>query len=254
MERMDRPRLIGGVIWVALGIPAMVAWTLTGPAHPAGLVTWVAAGLITLGTLAQLAPGSLRWWGGRIAGVVVGLELVGAVADRFGAFGPPGAPAVSWGDWSHFQAEAAQLVHWQQLAFPAAVAATVAESVLGVLLIVGPWHRWTGKATAGLFVVYLVAMIPGMGATSILQYAVPVLVGGALVSSARGDRRPARRQRDTALGRAARAQARRRAKSTAPGALVSRSSSSSLCTVNPASSNHALTRSGRRRWTWTFIG
>lgn len=201
MERMDRPRLIGGVIWVALGILAMAGWTLTAPTHPAGLITWAAATLVALGTLAQLVPGPLRWWGGRLSGVVVGLELVGAVADRFGAFGPPGAPAVSWGDWSHFQAEAAQLVPWDQLALPAAVAATVAESVLGILLIVGPWRRWTGKATAGLFVVYLIAMIPGMGATSILEYGVPVLLGGALVSSARGDRRPTRRQpADTRAG------------------------------------------------------
>lgn len=194
MERMDRPRLIAGTVWVALGILAMAGWTLTRPAHPAGIITWVVAIVVALGTSAQFAPGSLRWWGGRVAGAVVGLELVGAVADRFGLLGPPGSAGVSWGDWSHFQAEAAQLVPWDQLVFPAAVAATVAESVLGVLLIVGPWHRWTGKATAGLFVVYLIAMIPGMGVTSILEYAVPVLIGGALVSSARGDGRRARRR------------------------------------------------------------
>lgn len=193
MERMDRPRRIAGVAWVAAGMVAMVAWTLTGPKNPAGPVTWAAAVLVTLGTLAQVTPGPLRWWGGRLAGAVVGSELVGAVGDRFGLFGPPGSPAVSWGDWSHFQAEAARLVPWDTLVFPAAVAATVAELVLGTLLIVGPWHRWTGKATAGLFVVYLIAMIPGMGATSILEYAVPVLIGGALVSSARGVRRRPRR-------------------------------------------------------------
>jgi hypothetical protein len=103
MERMDRPRLIAGVAWVALGIVAMAAWTLTGPANPAGVITWVAAIVISIGTLARIAPGSLRWWGGRVAGVMVGVELVGAVVDRFGLFGPPGSPAVSWGDWSHFQ-------------------------------------------------------------------------------------------------------------------------------------------------------
>jgi hypothetical protein len=39
-----------------------------------------------------------------------------------------------------------------------------------------------------LFVVYLVAMVPGMGAPSVLEYAVPVLIGGALVASGRGAR------------------------------------------------------------------
>jgi hypothetical protein len=69
------------------------------------------------------------------------------------------------------------------LVTPAAVAATAAELVLGALLVAGLWRRWTGKAAAGLFAIYLVAMIPGMGAGSILQYGVPVLVGGALVFS-----------------------------------------------------------------------
>ncbi|NYH93348.1 MauE/DoxX family redox-associated membrane protein [Actinopolymorpha rutila] len=186
---MDRPRRIAGEVWVAVGVLAMAGWTLTEPAHPAGFITWAAAILVALGTAAQAVTGSLRWWGGRLCGGVVGLELVGAVGDRFGAFGRPGSPAVSWGDWSHFQAEAAQLVPWDRLVVPAAVAATVAEVVLGVLLVVGPWQRWTGKATAGLFVIYLLAMIPGMGSASILEYGLPVLIGGALVSSARGDRR-----------------------------------------------------------------
>jgi hypothetical protein len=130
----------------------------------------------------------VSWWGGRLAGLVVGLELLGAVGDRFGAFGRPGDPMVSWGDWSHFRLEAAELVPWAALVSPAAVAATTAELVLGVLLVAGVWWRWTGKATAGLFVVYLVAMVPGMGAASVLEYAVPLLIGGALVSSSRGER------------------------------------------------------------------
>lgn len=77
-------------------------------------------------------------------------------------------------------------VPWSNLVEPAAVAATIAELVLGGLLVAGLWWRWTGKASAGLFFLYLVTMVPGMGAGSVLEYGVPVLIGGCLLTSARG--------------------------------------------------------------------
>jgi hypothetical protein len=190
MERMDRVRRWGGLIWVGAGLVVMLAWIATTPASPPGLVTWIVVGTVAAGTLAMLvAPGHrLRGWGGRVAGMAIGLELVGAVGDRFGLLGGPGSPGVSWGDWSHFRAETAELVPWDALVQPAAVAATISELTLGLLLLIGAWWRWTGKATAGLFVVYLIAMVPGMGTASVLEYGVPVLIGGALVASARGAR------------------------------------------------------------------
>lgn len=186
MERMDRVRRWGGLIWVGAGLVAMLAWIATTPASPPGVVTWIVVVTVAAGTL---APGNrLRWWGGRVAGIAIGLELVGAVADRFGLLGGPGSPGVSWGDWSHFRAETAELVPWDALVQPAAIAATIAELTLGLLLLAGTWWRWTGKATAGLFAVYLIAMVPGMGSASVLEYGVPVLIGGALAASARGTR------------------------------------------------------------------
>lgn len=194
MEWMDRIRRWGGLVWVGAGLVAMLVWVATGPARPPASVTWIVVLIIAAGAVAMVAaPGRrLHWWGGRIAGIVIGVELIGAVADRFGLLGGPGEPGVSWGDWSHFRAETAELVPWDALVGSAAVAATIAELTLGLLLIAGPWWRWIGKATAGLFVVYLVTMIPGMGAASVLEYGVPVLIGGALLTSARGDRESAR--------------------------------------------------------------
>ena len=190
MERMDLARRVGGGLWVALGAVLMVAWATTGPPDAPGSVTWLAAATVVVGTAVSFraSSGVARWWGARVAGAVVGFELVGAVAARFGLLGPPGAPMVSCGDWAHFRAETAELVPWDSLVQPAAVAATGAELTLGTLLLLGPLWRWVGKATAGLFLVYLVAMVPGMGASSVLEYAVPVLLGGALVSSGRGPR------------------------------------------------------------------
>ena len=70
--------------------------------------------------------------------------------------------------------------------------ATLAELLLGSMLVPGLAWRWTGKLAAGLLVVYLVAMVPGMGPSSVLQYGIPVLIGGCLLASARGECRPVR--------------------------------------------------------------
>jgi hypothetical protein len=190
MERMDRIRRVAGAVWMVLGVSLILGWVATGPPDAPSAVTWLVAGTVVAGTALSFRGRSAasRWWGARVAGMAIGFELVGAVGDRFGLLGPPGAPMVSWGDWSHFRVETAELVPWDSLVQPAAVAATLAELTLGALLLTGPWWRWAGKATAGLFTIYLVAMVPGMGATSVLEYALPVLVGGALVASGRGGR------------------------------------------------------------------
>ena len=189
MERMDRIRLRAGVVWVASGVLAMVVWTAGGAEPGVGPVTWAVVAALAAAITAQLGPPRTRWWAARLGGSVIGVLLLGAVGDRFGVLGAPGDPGVSWGDWAHFRAETAELVPWSSMVPAAAVTATALELVLGALLVVGWQARWTGKLAAGLFAVYLIAMIPGMGFGSLLQFGVPVLIGGCLVASARG-RRP----------------------------------------------------------------
>jgi hypothetical protein len=193
MERMDRFRRIAGLAWILGGLVAMLVWSVTRPSPGAGAVTWVVSVVAVLAAALQLAAPQVRWWAARLAGVVIGLLLLGAVADRFGLLGASGDPGVSWGDWSHFRAETAQLVPWSYLVSAAAVAATLAELLLGAMLVAGLVWRWTGKLTAGLFVVYLVVMVPGLGTSSVLQYGIPVLIGGCLLASARGERQPVNR-------------------------------------------------------------
>jgi hypothetical protein len=193
MNRTDAIRRLIAVTWIAVGLAAMLAWTVIGPDGGAGIITWAVVLVVSLAGVAQFGPQPVRWWGGRVAAVVVGGVLVGAVADRFGLLGGPGQPGVSWGDWSHFRAEAAQLVPWPSLVQPAAVAATAAELGLGLMLVAGAWQRGIGRGAAGLFFVYLIAMVPGTGAASILEYGVPILIGGSLLASAGGRRtRPSR--------------------------------------------------------------
>jgi hypothetical protein len=198
MRRMDRARRIGGLVWVLGGALFQVVLALARGVVP-GAVT-LATAVIVLGlagcTLAGAGTRVLRA-ATTVTGVTLGLNLLGAVADRFGAFGPPGGPGVSWGSWPAFVDYTGLLLPGLPPAFVllAAVGASAAETVLGVGLIAGVARRWVGKATAGLLVVYVVAMAWSLGLSSLAVYAVPVLVGGALLVSAGPERRPAPRRR-----------------------------------------------------------
>jgi hypothetical protein len=60
-------------------------------------------------------------------------DFAGAVADRFGVFGRPGAPGVSWGSWSAFVDYTRTLLHQppEAVAVVSAAGATAAEVALG---------------------------------------------------------------------------------------------------------------------------
>lgn len=133
-------------------------------------------------------PRRVRWWCARLAGGLIGLDFCSAIADRFGLLGAPGQSGVSWGSWQGFVDDTATLVPWLGAPQLWAEAATAAEAVLGVLLLAGCWWRWVGKATAGLLFIYTVSMSVTVGLAAMLGYAVPLLVGGALLASARGAR------------------------------------------------------------------
>ena len=53
------------------------------------------------------------------------------------------------------------------------------------MLLAGGWRpRLVGKATAGLFTMYLLAMAASQARADVARYAVPFLIGGALLLSA----------------------------------------------------------------------
>lgn len=201
MEWMDRYRRIGGWLWVGGGLifqaAAAAAWSLTP-----GPVTWLLIAVIT-GLAVMLVLGRegraamvLGW----LTAVVLAADLGGAVLDRFGVLGPPGARGVSWGSWSAFTSYAAGLLHHPPslIVSAAAVGATVVESALAVALISGRRRRWTGKLLAGLFVVYTLAMSFSSARPDVATYGMPVLIGGALLVSSVNPTRD--RERDGSAG------------------------------------------------------
>jgi putative oxidoreductase len=99
--------------------------------------------------LGRIALIGLRW--------ALGTAFLSAVASRLGLLGSAG------GDWHSFLKYAAQ-VNWYlppSLVPAVAVAATILESTFGCLLIVGWQVRYVAFGSAGLLMMFALAMASG---------------------------------------------------------------------------------------------
>ena len=101
-------------------------------------------------------------------------NFLSPVADRFGLWGAPGSTNVVWGNWENFVAYTAQVNSF----FPAegvpflAVAATVLEIALPLMLILGFKTRMAALGSALLTLVFALAMTYSFGVKVPLDYAV----------------------------------------------------------------------------------
>ena len=116
----------------------------------------------------------------------LGTAFLSAVADRFGVWGAPGQPGVSWGDFTHFQRYAAQVNAFLPPALMPLVAwsATILESGLGVLLIVGLRTRAAAMASGGLLLLFALAMTVSLGIKAPFDYSVFSAAAGAFLLAA----------------------------------------------------------------------
>jgi thiosulfate dehydrogenase (quinone) large subunit len=115
--------------------------------------------------------------------LALGITFLAAVTDRFGIWGAPGAPNVSWGDFAHFLKYAAQVNAFLPPALIPLIAwlASVLETVLCLMLIVGVQTRLAALASAGLLGLFALAMTVSMGVKSALNYSVFSASAGALL-------------------------------------------------------------------------
>jgi uncharacterized membrane protein YphA (DoxX/SURF4 family) len=115
--------------------------------------------------------------------VALGLGFLSAVADRFGWWGRFARGHVAWGDFGHFIAYTAKL-NWflPPAAVPAiAWAATVAEVVLGVMLLVGIAVRTTAFFASVMLTLFALSMTFALGIKAPLDYSVFSAAAGAWV-------------------------------------------------------------------------
>jgi uncharacterized membrane protein YphA (DoxX/SURF4 family) len=108
------------------------------------------------------------------ARLALGASFLSAVADRFGLWGRYGAKNVSWGDFAHFvmYTGAVTSPFPSSLALSFAWAATVAETLFGLLLIAGFKIRVVSVLSGLLLLSFAMGMVTGLGIKTPLDYSV----------------------------------------------------------------------------------
>lgn len=125
------------------------------------------------------------------ARIALGAAFLAAVADRFGLWGKPGQPNVSWGNFGSFTRYVAAVNSFMP-AFTIpflAWAATAAELSLAIALILGIWPRWVALGAALLLALFGTAMAISFGIKSPLDYSVFSASGGAVLLALYHNRR-----------------------------------------------------------------
>jgi uncharacterized membrane protein YphA (DoxX/SURF4 family) len=120
--------------------------------------------------------------------MAIGVGFLSAVADRFGIWGPAGAPLVSWGNFQNFLTYTARLNPWCPAPLLPALGwiATLAEGVLGVSLVLGFQIRITALLSGALTLLFALAMTFTLGVHAPLIYSVFVCSGGSFLLAACG--------------------------------------------------------------------
>jgi putative oxidoreductase len=114
--------------------------------------------------------GTLDRWAVRYARIALGAAFLSGIASRFGLWGK----GVGYGDFAHFMQYTAEVNSFMP-AFTIpflAWAATVAELLLGIALIIGVWSRWVALGSAALLFLFGAAMAISFGLKSPLDYSV----------------------------------------------------------------------------------
>jgi putative oxidoreductase len=102
--------------------------------------------------------------------IALGLAFFNGIAERFGWYGKN----VGYGNYENFVKYTGQVNAFMpawSIPFLAG-AATVAELVLGVLLVAGVWKRWVALGSAALLAIFGTAMAISFGPWSPLDYSV----------------------------------------------------------------------------------
>jgi uncharacterized membrane protein YphA (DoxX/SURF4 family) len=108
------------------------------------------------------------------ARIALSVTFLESVMDRFGVLGPRGQHGVAWGDFAHFSAYVARLNWFLPAALIPSVAwvTTILEATFGVCLLLGLWTRPIAGLSAGLLILFALAMTFAIGPKAALDYSV----------------------------------------------------------------------------------
>jgi uncharacterized membrane protein YphA (DoxX/SURF4 family) len=118
--------------------------------------------------------------------LALGISFLSAVADRFGLWGVYGQPNVSWGNYARFVDYTAKLNWFLPAAMipTLAIIATAAETLLGLLLVLGWKTRITALLSGVLLTIFSLTMTIALGVKAPLNFSVFSAAGGALLLGA----------------------------------------------------------------------
>jgi uncharacterized membrane protein YphA (DoxX/SURF4 family) len=104
--------------------------------------------------------------------LALGTSFLSAVADRFGIWGAYGQPNVSWGNYARFVDYTAKLNWFLPAAMTPALAliATTAETLFGLLLVLGWKTRITALLSGVLLTTFALTMTMALGAQAPLNF------------------------------------------------------------------------------------
>src|SRR5689334_20956044 len=106
--------------------------------------------------------------------LALGISFLSAVADRFGLWGSYGHPNVAWGNYARFVDYTARLNWFLPAAMipELATIATAAETVLGLLLVLGWKTRMTALLSGVLLTTFALTMTMALGVKAPLNFSV----------------------------------------------------------------------------------
>ena len=115
--------------------------------------------------------------------IAIGIGFLSAVADRFGWWGPPGTPNVSWGTFQNFLIYTAKLNPWFSGEWISGIGwtATVCEICFGVMLVIGYHTRFAAVSSGLLTLAFAIGMVCGVGIQAPLSYSVFVVSAGSFL-------------------------------------------------------------------------
>jgi len=115
--------------------------------------------------------------------LALGTSFLSAVADRFGIWGAYGQSNVSCGNYARFVDYTAKLNWFLSAAMTPALAliATAAETLFGLLLILGWKTRITALLSGVLLTTFALTMTMALGVKAPLNFSVFSAAGGALL-------------------------------------------------------------------------
>jgi putative oxidoreductase len=114
------------------------------------------------------------------ARATLGIAFLSGIADRFGLWRGRNVGYGNFAGFVRYTAQVNSFMPASSIPF-LAWAATAAELVLGILLLIGVWLRWTALASALLLILFGTAMAISFGLKSPLDYSVFSASGAAIL-------------------------------------------------------------------------